>query len=506
MAVCAFYHIVSQNYSLKLINTGFRKKRRNKMKNLIKIIAWIITAVFICGVIPFAAEALDANDWAIVTYDGTEKSHARISVSENNGIRMESEGHYPSSYAGLTYTKPLNVKDGISIDITMEELNSQSSDVWFSMVILSAPVCFDYSGKNEGKGLWILQRPGTIETLVIADGSVKSKGNLKPNDFVPGKDYYEPGAKIHYDIKIEDGALFVYIDDVKIETDFSEALDYFENGQCYFGFSTSDTTLSHQSFVVDYINGQQAASEGHLEGGEIPTETEETIDFENVDKFLLVDFTNPDILSKIGGVGDCKLEFDEAEGCIKMTVTGEDPHFEIPMSKLRYFDGGKFTVLRVNYKTDEDHDGTIYFTTKNVPKIDYCYVEYDFEKTDDFKDALIDMDESSNWMDEVRSLRFDPVNEGEEGQVFYFKSITVEVFEEPETEKKPDTEPEQTKATETEVNTDTTSDDAAKEADTTKEDGKAVEKSNNVWIWFVLGGCALATVIVIIIVVTKKKK
>ena len=134
------------------------------MKKLIRALAAALVSAVLCGVMPLSASALDATDWAIVTYDGTVKDHARISVSENKGIRMESEGHYPASYAGLTYTKPLNIKDGISVDITMEELNGESSDVWFSMVVLSAPVCFDYSAKNEGKGIWILQRPGTAQT------------------------------------------------------------------------------------------------------------------------------------------------------------------------------------------------------------------------------------------------------------------------------------------------------------------------------------------------------
>ncbi|MBO4423050.1 MAG: hypothetical protein J5879_06400 [Clostridia bacterium] len=476
------------------------------MKNLIRIITVTVVSALLIAVLPAATHALDANDWAIVTYDGTVKDHARISVSENKGIRMESEGHYPASYAGLTYTKPLSVKDGISVDITMEELNGESGDVWFSMVVLSAPVCFDYSAKNEGKGIWILQRPGTVDTNVIADGSLKSKGSFKPGDFAPDKNYYEPGATIHYDIKIEDGALVVYIDGVKVEADFSDALEYFEDGQCYFGFSTSDTTLSHQSFVVDYVNGEQAASEGHLEGGENPVETEEPIDFENVDSFVLADFTDPDILSRIGGIQDCKISFDEDEGCIKVTVTGEDPHFEIPMSKSRYFDGDKFTVLRVSYKTDEDHDGTIYFTTKNVPKIDYCYVEWEFEKTDGFKDALIDMDESSNWMDEVRSLRFDPADDGKEGQVFYFKSVSVEVFTEPETEKKPDTEPVQTKADDTDTNADTTAAPVTG-GETTADAGKPSGKPGSGRIWFVVGGCAAAAaVIAAVVVIIKKKK
>lgn len=475
------------------------------MKKAVKILAAATAAVMIFLLLPLTSSALNAEDWKIVTYDGTTKDHAKLSVTETGGIRLETEGHYPTTYAGLVYSKPLDIKKGITMDVTIEELTSDSADVWFSMQLLNNPVCFDYRGLNEGKGIWFLQRPGTIDYNIIGGSSA---GSQKPGDLVPGKDFYEPGTTIRYEFKIEDNELNIYIDGVQCTGNFTPALSFFEDGQCYIGFSTSETGLSHQSFVINYINGEPAASEGHLDQSGDTAETEAPLDFDNIDSFTLIDFTDPKVLTKLGAIHDCKLEFDEENGCLKVTVTGEDPHFNIPMTKARYFDGEKFTVLRMNYKTDVECESGFYFTTQTVPSEDYCSVIYDLDAAPDFTDVLVDMDESSNWLGQVRSLRIDPTEAGQDGQVFYYRSITMEVYVEEETtsraaesDKATDPAPDDTTVS---AEPGTTADKAPASDD--KTDNEKKTGKSGAWIPIVIGAAVVVAAAAAAVVILKKKK
>ena len=114
----------------------------------------------------------------------------------------------------------------------------------------------------------------------------------------------------------------------------------------------------------------------------------------------------------------------------------------------------------MEYKTDYEGTSEFFYTTKEVPNMAYCNLQYDLEATEgEYKMLDYDMQESSNWTGEIRNFRVDPAAPGEEGQVFYYKSIGFEEWVEPETqapETKEETtaEPETEPATETEAATD----------------------------------------------------
>ncbi len=246
---------------------------------------------------------------------------------------------------------------------------------------------------------------------------------------------------------------------------------------------------------------------------ETETKGEETQPVAEDGRLLIADFTDPSIVSKIGNGNSVEIVYDEVYGCVKVTVTGEDPYFSVPMKKENRFDGDKYSVLVINYKTDvEDVTGEIFFTAKGATDIGANHLQYYMDPADDFTDLEIDMteDDNGNWGSEIRSLRIDPSITGDE-QVFYIKSVSVKEAEEvvetePETQKQTETEkttePEQTTAEATDKAPGTT-----KTPTTTNNNNQGGGANIGLIIGIICGAVVVIAVIVFIILkVVKKKK
>lgn len=194
---------------------------------------------------------------------------------------------------------------------------------------------------------------------------------------------------------------------------------------------------------------------------------------EDGEPYTLFDFSDPDVVSKITGDNDCTVIYDEELQCMKVTVTedgqsdGCDPYFSLPMSKAYYFDAGDYPIITLRYMTDCYCLGEIYYTTKINRNIGMNHITYDVEDTSEWSDLKIDMreDDAGNWEGEVRTIRIDLDSDGEEGDVFYIKSLSVMAGEK---EPAPDT----TKAKETKP-ADTTPSVSVEEPDDTKKTGPA---------------------------------
>ncbi len=223
---------------------------------------------------------------------------------------------------------------------------------------------------------------------------------------------------------------------------------------------------------------------------------------------VIADFTDPNYVAKIQSCHNCTVEFDEENGCAKITVTGDDPFFTLPMTKDTRFDGGKYNTIVITYKTEFDlNTGEIHFATKESTALAENHIYYDMDAAAEFTELDIDMrdDDNGNWTGEIGSIRIDPAITVED-QVFYFKTLKVkegaEVVEtEPVTDDKTTeakTEAPEPAATEPAKSTD------SKPADTApvKESGK----NNTGLIIGIICGVVCAAVIVAVIVVLKKKK
>ncbi len=493
------------------------------MKNIAKLLAAIMIISLFAAVFTAAPAALDSGDWKVVNAPTGTPQGVLLETTANNGIRLGHEGHYPSSNAGLLYTQPLDIRDGIKLNVTLELCDEDSPDVWHGIFLMNRPVYFDVNNYDpeEGFGIVLLTRPGgNFLWFTVSEAGFTQAVACTGSDYVDGKDYYEPGVTIDYEIKMVGKELHILVDGVDTDYDFSDfLLPYLTDNQAYIGYSTSETNLSYQSFVINYLNEQQPASEGDAitrAEGAGPKETEEdpnAIDFETVDSFTLIDFTNPDTLNAIKNTNDCRISYDETDGALKIEVTGQDPYINIPMKKNMYFPGDDFFILKMEYKTDEDGECTFYYTTKEVPDMAYCNLGEDLAPTDgEYKVFECDMQESSNWYGEIRNFRFDPAASGAEGQVYYVKSIGFERYVAPETTTAAEAEP-ITTDTETDTTADTTTTSADTESTaaaptTTDGSGSTQTKSGTVpaFVWIIIGVAAAAVIAVIVVMVLKKKK
>ena len=220
---------------------------------------------------------------------------------------------------------------------------------------------------------------------------------------------------------------------------------------------------------------------------------------------IIADFTDFSVASKVVNGHNCTSEFDEENGCLKITVTGDDPYFTVPMTKNQHFDGSKYNTLVLTYKTADDAVGEIYFAAKDSPDLADNHIIYYMEAADEFAELEIDMrdDDNGNWTGEIGSIRIDP-SQTYEDLVFYFKSVKAK-----EGSERVETEPVPTeKVTETQKPAET---EPQKPADTKAPDTKPVdkpEKSNAGLIIGIIAGvvCAAAIAAGVVIAVKKKKK
>ena len=245
---------------------------------------------------------------------------------------------------------------------------------------------------------------------------------------------------------------------------------------------------------------------------------------QETDSHVVIDFTDPDAVAKLKkeSSNNVDLEYDEVEGCLKISVTGEDPYFMLPMKKADYFDGDKYNAIVLNYKTAVEYaTGEIFFLTKDAKNLAENHINYDMEEAAEYTDLEIDMrdDDNGNWEGQVRKIRIDPSIDGDTEQVFYIKSVSVKVAAdveetEPVTEVAPETNEETSEETagETAAETDEEGETAAetKKESETKKNAEPEEKGGlpvGAIIAIIAGVVvAVAAVVAVILIVLKKKK
>ena len=493
------------------------------MKKIAKLITFVTLFALILSslIITPASAANTPDDWQIVTCAGKSEadvSNGLIEQTERNGIRLVQGGHYPEDNAGLLYAKPQDLSAGIQLDVTIEETDTGSPDMWYGLFLLNRPLYFNTTAKSadDGYGIVLLARTSALQWFEISPSGF---GLAASTTISNTEDFFAPGANVVFDIKLEDEELHIYVNNNVVEQggkpyNFKNTLPYLQD-QCYIGFSMSETYGSRQSFVLNGINGETAITEGVLPTRIIGGEAEEPIDFDHVQSFTLADFSNADYFKRISNSIDCDIEMAD-EGGIKVTVTGPNPYFSLPMSRSRWFDGVDFYLLKMVYKTAETVDMEFRFTMEEVPNEDYCIVEYELAASDDFTEVTVDMDEDNqgHWSTgEVRSLAIRPMapGAGEAGKVFYFKSISIEKEPVPDVTEPPATQAPETQAPEP-VDTkapDTEPAGTEKPAEGNTEPSVITpnpEKPNLTWLWIVIGVVAAAAIVCVIVVLGKKKK
>lgn len=234
------------------------------------------------------------------------------------------------------------------------------------------------------------------------------------------------------------------------------------------------------------------------------------------DVIVIADFSDPETVQKLGKTGNnVDLTYDEENACLKVTVTGADPFFNLPMKKDKWFDGDVYNTIVINYKTDvEDVTGEIFFTGKEATDIGSNHINYYMDPTEEFADLEIDMteDDYGNWAGLIRTLRLDPSTSDIEDEVFYIKSVSVKKGEPEDTTDPVVTEPDSTEPVTTEPDTEpdgTTAPvttDGGKTTTSAKSEEKKSDNKTGLIIAIVAGVVVVAAAAACGIILSKKKK
>lgn len=483
-----------------------------------KFLTLLLAAITVVTMLALPSTALNALDWTVVGA-GSSDSTTVVSVTEAKGIQLTQEGHYPENNAGLVYSKPLSLEgDGITIDIVVNTSMKGSADAWYGIFFLNKPVYFKHTGNtsDDGYGIVLLCRESQFQWLRIDDNNDFALVGTDDYTNFSSKDYFAENAEVEFNVKLVDGEIVVFVDGKEITGDYTGLREYFADNQGYIGFSMSETSGMKQTFTIRGINGEAAAAEGEITTNGGAAETDPTIDFDNVSEFVLADFTSEAFVKTITNLNDCTVEYDATEGCLKVTVTDTnndgvyDPWFQVPMKKYQYFDGTKFTQSVLTYKCDFSDGGNFFFFSKSAPAfIAQTSIDMYYDGVTEYTDIITDMDDNDSWADEIRGLRIDPVADGQEGQVIYYKTLSIREYVAPATttaDPSLSTAAPETDAPGTTVATPDSTDADVTKADSTTVDNGSKGGSNIGLIIGIIAAVVVVAVVVIVIIVTKKKK
>ena len=509
------------------------------MKGIVRIISVLIAVLIIFPVLTMTASAEDAiiKNGLVAYYDGANNSNGKQDLDakiwrdlSGNGYHFEVETDDKTKWTENAFhvdCKRTYFNEGVipvanakqyTIEMAFGELEFHGTD-WLTLV----------ASDNDEFSMFVRVQDG------LDDLEYKYNDNNRDRPIAKnGKDLVSNSTlAVTFDIEVP--ICNIYIDaelvasGVPAEINIADTLFFgHENakrswtGDVY-GFRFYNRVLSadeikHNSVVDNdkYRSGKPYTPEVVDTGAAEVTEREK-IDYKIGDVITVADFSDPETFNRTikAEPYDCTLEMDDS-GSVKVTVTGPDPHFYVPIDASNSFDGNIFTTLIITYKTGKltDDIGEIYFSTKysEVYFTDNI-VDLFLAESEDFTDLEINMLDNYNdtWKNEIRMIRIDPCGADGIDQVYYIKAVKAR-YEDPakatetetETEKAVETKPEEsvTADTESETTGDTFTDKAP--ATTGSEPGNGGSKAP-VIIGIIAGVVVIAAVCAFIVIRKKKK-
>jgi len=277
--------------------------------------------------------------------------------------------------------------------------------------------------------------------------------------------------------------------------------------------------IKHNCQVDDdkYRSGKPYTPEVVVTDEAAVTEREQ-IEYNIGDVITVADFSDPTTFEKMikAEPQRCTLEMSD-EGSVKITVTGADPYFYVPIDASNSFDGDKFTTLILNYRTEgelEDDLAEIFYSAK-YSEVYFTdnHLTFFLEASPEYTDLEIDMLDNDNdtWHNEIRMLRIDPCNDAAaEGQVYYLRSVKAR-YEDPNKPKETETEKQTEPATEAVTDNTTTAAETDKTTDKAPETTSGGQQSSGganvgLIIGIIVGALAVVCIAVAVILKLKKKK
>ena len=288
-------------------------------------------------------------------------------------------------------------------------------------------------------------------------------------------------------------------------------------------FRFYDRVLSEEEIVhnaaVDndkYRSGKDYTPE-QLATDTIEIETRPVVNYNPGDVITVADFSDSETCRKAIAYDNCDVEVEADEsGALKVTVTGPDPYFYIPVDRTTSFSGDIFSTLIFTYKTGplKEDMGEIYFSTTYQQVYFTDNVAYlDLSESADYRDYEINMfkdNQNDTWQNDIIMLRIDLCDNSSragDGQEYWFKSVKARYDEPAAATTEAPTGPATEAPTEAAQPADT---EAPQPADTKTPDTKPVDepaKSNTGLITGIICGVvAVAVIAALILVISKKKK
>ena len=511
------------------------------MKITLRLLSAFIAAVIIASVIPFTASAKDGiiMDGIVAYYDGANNSNGKQDLNASIWRDLSGNGYHFSvetdentkwtenafhvdkkrTYFNENVRSVANAKQ-YTIEMAFGELEYYGTD-WLTLV----------ASDNDEFSMFIRVQDG------LDDLEYKYNDNNRDRPIAKNGRDLVSNSTLAVTFDIDEPICKIYIDGelvssgVPVEINIADTLFFgHENpkrswsGDVY-SFRFYDRVLSveeikHNSMVDDdkYRSGKPYTPEVVDTGAAEVTEREH-IDYNIGDVITVVDFSDPEMFNKMikAEPQRCTLEMDDS-GAVKITVTGADPYFYIPIDETNSFDGDKFTTLIFNYRTEgeiAEDVAEIFFSTK-YSEVYFTdnHLTFFLEEAKEFTDLEVDMLENDNdtWHNEIRMLRIDPCGNADgTGQVYYLRSVKAR-YEDPDkatetvTEKDPETDPGTTAAEDTGATGAATDDVTTGKDPVTGSDAKPGNGSKA----GVIVGIAAAVVVVAgvctVLILKKKKK
>lgn len=507
------------------------------MKKTTRTLSIVIAVIMIFACLPFTASAEDViiKDGLVAYYDGANNSNGKQDLETTIWRDLSGNGnHFSVDVDDKTYwtqnafhvnSKRTYFNENIknvanakfyTIEMAFGELEYYGTD-WLTLV----------ASDNDEFSMFIRVQDG-LDNLEYKYNDNNRDRPTAQN----GKDLVS-NSTLAVTFDFEEKLCVIYIDGeqvcsgVPVECNIADTLFFGHEdsrrswqGDVY-SFRFYDRVLSvdeikhnAQSDLEKYRSGAEITPEvvDHSEQGEITTR--EVIDYNIGDVITIADFSDPKTYEKMikAEPQRCTVEMDDS-GCVKITVTGDDPYFYIPIDESNAFDGDKFTTLIFTYKTEgelTDDLAEIYFSTKfGTLYFTDNHIEFFMEESPEFKDLEVDMTDNDNdsWHNEIRMIRVDPCKAGGEGQIYYLKSVKAR-YEDPN--RPQDTQTDKVTEPDPAVTTDASTDAAdavttGKQAVTTdKADGKSGSKTG--LIIGIIAGVVVVAGAAAFIVLKKKKK
>ena len=543
-----------------------------------KIFALIILAAMMITtfvITPVSAADDGQVSWSVYASAGSYKSYENETDPEKKpdkiphepgmrytdlGVQMYVSEHLHelgwNAWGTIQTTDLISYKDGVTMTVVVNAFESDpNKDKWLSFSISNSQKTAQ-GDTGYGCGFSCLIRPNTngkcdVQPFIFNETLALKYIDPPPQHFFTiDCDIYNEEA-LTFEVKKEDGKFAIYINDVKLHSDFSEFDNFMEDEKAYFSMTGHQGSQNDMQFTITEFNGvkpQGTDSQKPYEPDNIKTPgTKETT--EPIEEGCPCYLWEPRKSLKSNSPGVGMTAYLNDDGSAHITFDKNSPTLNASVDIEEWYDAGEFPIFAILFRgLDEiSGSGSLWYCAGDITSAQndsMMMLDWnDYEGEDDadaWKILLIDISDYDNWFpgDRINGYRLNIFNDGSaEGEECDFmwcgffrtekdamcydngSGITLAEYynklhpagaatteEVKVTEPAAgETEPAQQETEPAQAGEDTKAPSTDKPAET-KDSGKPAEEKNNTWIIIVIIAAVVVAAGVACIFIFKKKK